>query len=253
MTQTTRQCPEGRSRRRAGRRPHAPAVLQRQHLDRARGAVGQGHARDHRAAEVRQGEHGRLQRQMMFCGLQKHQPDITIDEAGEMLFEAATAMHKAIDWRTAAGRRPKRAGAMSRRRRRRGGRGGRADAGPIRRPRWSWDDKLEEWCSAGGDPDAFWDQSLRIIDIDGAPAGSAVARSFGHGAFDAARIRDDTRSGKAMSLRAYLDELMPALRAVRAKHGTNVRLAGRAAIALDASDRAARTAPAKAIEERRCC
>jgi hypothetical protein len=33
---------------------------------------------------------------MMFCGLQKHQPDITIEEAGEMLFEAASAMHKAL-------------------------------------------------------------------------------------------------------------------------------------------------------------
>jgi hypothetical protein len=37
-----------------------------------------------------------LQRQMMFCGLQKHQPDIKVEEAGEILFEAASAMHKAL-------------------------------------------------------------------------------------------------------------------------------------------------------------
>jgi hypothetical protein len=30
------------------------------------------------------------------------------------------------------------------------------------------------------------------------------------GAFDAARISEDTRSGKPMSLRAYLDDLKPA-------------------------------------------
>lgn len=38
----------------------------------------------------------RLQRQMMFCGLQKYQPEITIEEAGEVLFEAATAMAAAL-------------------------------------------------------------------------------------------------------------------------------------------------------------